>query len=100
MSSQLDPAAAVYGDGTSTAFACALWLGVTPAPLLDSVVENFVKHIEELRYRVVGIGFIGVRYVFEALAKVGRIDVALKMLQATEYPSYGYNILGVEQTIV
>jgi hypothetical protein len=35
--------------------------------------------------------------VFEALAKVNRTDVALKMLQATEYPSYGYNILGVEK---
>ncbi len=91
-----DPAAQIYGDGTSTAFACALWLGVTPPPLLDAVVENFVQHLESLRYRVVGIGFIGVRYVFEALAKNNRTDVALKMLQATEYPSYGYNILGVE----
>jgi alpha-L-rhamnosidase len=48
-----DPAAKIYGDGTSTAFACALWLEVTPEPLRAAVVENFVKHIESLRYRVV-----------------------------------------------
>ena len=58
-------AAKTYGDGTSTAFACALWLGVTPQPLLEAVVENFVTHLASINYRVVGVGFIGVRYVFE-----------------------------------
>ena len=61
-------AAKTYGDGTSTAFACALWLGVTPQPLLEAVVENFVTHLASMNYRVVGVGFIGVRYVFEVSA--------------------------------
>ena len=27
--------------------------------------ENFVTHLASINYRVVGVGFIGVRYVFE-----------------------------------
>ena len=34
-------------------------------PLLEAVVENFVTHLASINYRVVGVGFIGVRYVFE-----------------------------------
>ena len=85
-----DPAGQVYGDGTSTAFACALWLGVTPPPLLPAVVDNFVRHLASHSYSMLGMGFIGVRYVFEALAKVNRTDVALRMFRAREWPSYGW----------
>jgi hypothetical protein len=49
-----DPAANVYGDGTSTAFACALWLGVTPAELLPQVVSNFERHLASINYTTIG----------------------------------------------
>ena len=65
-----DPNARVYGDGTPTAFGAALWLGVTPPELLPEVVTNFVRTLHGMRYRMVSVGFIGVRYIFEALAKV------------------------------
>ena len=37
------------------------------------------------------------RAFLQALAKVNRTDVALRMLLATEYPSYGYNIVVNEE---
>ena len=87
-----DPEAAVYGDGTPTAFATALWLGVCPPDLLPKVVANFEKQIASVNYTMVSMGFIGVRYVFEALAKVNRTDVALRMLHQTAHPSFGWQI--------
>jgi hypothetical protein len=87
-----DPVGNIYGDGTPTAFACALWLGVTPAALVPQVVENFVTQLASVEHRMDSIGFIGVRYIFEALAMVNRTDVALKMLHVTDYPSFGYQI--------
>ena len=87
-----DPAASIYGDGTPTAFGAALWLGVTPPELLPAVVANFIKQLASVDYRMVSMGFVGVRYVFEALAKVNRTDVALRMLAVTEYPSFGWQI--------
>lgn len=85
-----DPEGQVYGDGTLTAFGAALWLEVTPPEQLAEVVSNFVRTLHGLQYRMVGVGFIGVRYIFEALAKVNRSDVALRMLNSTEYPSFGW----------
>ena len=79
-------------DGTPTAFGAALWLGVTPEELLPAVVANFIKQLASVEYRMDTVGFIGVRYIFEALAKVNRTDVALKMLNVTDYPSFGYQI--------
>eukprot|EP01043_Picozoa_sp_COSAG02_P082217 COSAG02_NODE_20492_length_829_cov_0.678082_1_plen_276_part_11 len=87
-----DPHGKVYGDGTPTAFGAALWLEVTPPELLPEVVENFVRVLHSMRYRMVSVGFIGVRYIFEALAKVNRTDVALRMLHTQEYPSFGWCI--------
>jgi alpha-L-rhamnosidase len=87
-----DPVGQIYGDGTPTAFGAALWLGVTPEELLPAVVANFIKQLASVEYRMDTVGFIGVRYIFEALAKVNRTDVALKMLNVTDYPSFGYQI--------
>ena len=87
-----DPVGGVYGDATPTAFAAALWVGAVPAALLPAVVERFVWQLSSVGYSLETMGFIGVRYVFEALARVNRTDVALRMLRRTEYPSYGYQI--------
>ena len=56
-----DPVTNIYGDGTPTAYGAALWLGVTPPHLLATVVENFVKQLDSFDYRMVSVGFIGVR---------------------------------------
>ena len=85
-----DPESASYGTGNPTSFACALWLEVTPLELLPRVVDNFVKVLHSANYRMTSMGFIGVRYVFEALTKVNRTDVALRMLHSREYPSFGW----------
>ena len=110
-----DAESQVYGDGTPTAYATALWLGVTPPELLPTVVENFVKQLASVQYRMVSVGFIGVRCkivvlsrfvavrlanpksitisdIFEALSMVNRTDVALRMLHQREYPSFGWQI--------
>ena len=57
-----DPAGNIYGDGTPTAFGCALWLGVTPPALLPTVVSNFVAQVTSVGYKMSTMGFIGVRY--------------------------------------
>jgi hypothetical protein len=87
-----DPAGGVYGDATPTAFAAALWVGAVPDDLLPAVVERFVWQLSAAGYSLETMGFIGVRYVFEALARVNRTDVALRMLNRTAYPSFGYQI--------
>ena len=91
-SSFYDALGGVYGDATPTAFAAALWVGAVPDALLPAVVARFVWQLSSTEYSLETMGFIGVRYVFEALARVNRTDVALRMLSRTAYPSFGYQI--------
>jgi len=87
-----DPLGGVYGDATPTAFAAALLVGAVPDALLPAVVARFVWQLSSTGYSLETMGFIGVRLVFEALARVNRTDVALRMLNRTAYPSFGFQI--------
>lgn len=87
-----DTSKGVYADGTQTAQALPLWLGSTPPELREAVLGKLVDDM--LVHGCTG-GFVGVRYVFEALAMAGRIDVALRVLQREEYPGFGYEIFNL-----
>jgi alpha-L-rhamnosidase len=79
-----------YGDGTVVAQAVALWIEAVPPQLHATVVNALVSQVAAQNYSMASVGFIGVRYLFEALSRVNRTDVALKMLVGQEYPSYGF----------
>lgn len=79
-----------YGEGTVVSQAVALWVGAVPAELQAAVVDSLVSQVAAQDYSMASVGFIGVRYLFEALSQVNRTDVALKMLLRQEFPSYGY----------
>ncbi len=87
-----DPIKQMYGDGTLTAQGLALWLGVVPSSEISAVVVNLLSQIDSFGGHSAGIGFIGVRYLFEGLARVNQTDAALRMLLKTTYPGFGYEI--------
>lgn len=90
-----DPIRGLYGDGTLTAQAVALWLNVPPtAQIRQSVADGLVAALVQSNgLGLATVGFIGVRYLFEALSMVGRTDIALRALLHTGYPSFGYEIV-------
>ena len=89
-----DPVRGMYGDGTLTAQAVALWLDVPPTPEIRSrVADGLVATIvNDNGLGMATVGFIGVRYLFEALSAVNRTDIAIQMLLHTGYPSFGYEM--------
>lgn len=77
----------LYGDGTQVAQAVALWTGVAASA---GIAHNISVLLGQALLRdKITFGFIGVRYVFEALALNGNIESALRALLETEFPSYG-----------
>ena len=64
--------------------AVAIWLGIVPpallAPLTDKLATSAAQGLT--------VGFVGVRYLFEALAKVNRTDAALACIAHKDYPGY------------
>ncbi|MEU8640063.1 family 78 glycoside hydrolase catalytic domain [Amycolatopsis sp. NPDC048633] len=88
----LDASGTTYGDGRQTTSVLPLAFGIVPpdkvavvgAKLADTILTKDGGHLDT--------GIFGTRYLPEALAKAGRIDVALTVLGQRTYPGFGYEI--------
>lgn len=80
-----------YDQGSQTANAMPLALGMVPAGREKAVLENLVDDIRRHQNHVTA-GDIGFHYVVRALTDGGRSDVPFDMLSRTGSPSYGYQL--------
>jgi alpha-L-rhamnosidase len=88
--SYLDEDGRVEG-GTQTAYLLALAFGLVPDELVPLAVEHLAADVEKRDYRLT-TGFVGVALLCPVLADHGRADLAYKLLQQEEFPSWGYSI--------
>lgn len=75
-----------YGNYGSNIF--ALQMGV-PAERHDKVVDALIRNFAETNDHI-DSGIIGTRYVFEILCKNGLEDLAYKIMNQRDLPSFGY----------
>ncbi|WP_370383576.1 family 78 glycoside hydrolase catalytic domain, partial [Catenulispora sp. GAS73] len=88
----LNPDHAGYGDGRETTSILPLAFGMVPAAdtpavgarLVDTIVNGNGGHLDT--------GIFGTRYLMDALASIGRTDLAMTALNQTTYPGYGFEI--------
>ncbi|WP_262851235.1 family 78 glycoside hydrolase catalytic domain [Mumia quercus] len=80
----------VKGD-SQTSYILTLTNDLAPAALRDKVVDQFVETLERRDYHL-STGFLGVDGLLPALTKAGRSDIAYRLLQSEDYPSWGYEI--------
>ncbi|PJJ57594.1 alpha-galactosidase-like protein [Mumia flava] len=80
----------VKGD-SQTAYILTLTNDLEPKDRRDAVVDQFVETLERRDYHL-STGFLGVDGLLPALTKAGRTDIAYRLLQHTDYPSWGYEI--------
>ncbi|WP_371573231.1 family 78 glycoside hydrolase catalytic domain [Streptomyces sp. NBC_01314] len=87
----------VAADGTvkrnsQTGYAMALGMDLVSDPaLVEKVGEKFVAKLA-LTDNHLRTGFIGTPLLLPALSKIGRDDLAYKMLLHKDYPSWGYEV--------
>ncbi|MEY9962740.1 alpha-L-rhamnosidase [Streptacidiphilus sp. MAP12-16] len=79
----------VFGTGTQLSYAMPLVLGLVPAGHQQATVDNLVQDITAHDDHLT-TGFVGTTFVFQALGRYGRDDVALALAERTDYPSFGY----------
>lgn len=77
--------------GTQTAYLLALAFGLVPDDLVPAAVEHLAADVEKRDNRLT-TGFVGVALLCPVLADHGRADLAYKLLQQEEFPSWGYSI--------
>lgn len=87
----------VSADGTvkgnsQTGYAMALGMDLVADPaLVGKVGEKFVAKLALIDYHL-RTGFIGTPLLLPALSRIGRDDLAYRMLLHKDYPSWGYEI--------
>jgi alpha-L-rhamnosidase len=87
----------VAADGTvkrnsQTGYAMALGMDLVSDPaLVEKVGEKFVAKLALTDYHL-RTGFIGTPLLLPALSKIGRDDLAYRMLLHKDYPSWGYEV--------
>jgi alpha-L-rhamnosidase len=79
------------GTGTQTSYVVALYAGMAPAKLEQSLVDNLVRDIESRGWHL-STGFLGTPFLLATLADHGRSDVAYRLLLNETYPSWGYMV--------
>ncbi|MEZ0109916.1 alpha-L-rhamnosidase [Catenulispora sp. EB89] len=83
---------ASYGDGRETTSILPLAFGMVPAADVPAVGARLVDTVLTGNGGHLDTGIFGTRYLLDALAAVGRTDLAMTALDQTSYPSFGYEI--------
>jgi hypothetical protein len=86
------PASNRYDQGSQTANAMPLAIGLVPPAHRAAVLENLVADIRAHGNHVTA-GDVGFHYVVLALMRNGRGDVLYDILTRTDPPSYGYQLV-------
>ena len=88
----LDTAAHEYIDGSQTANAFALALGIVPDADREGVIDSLVKSITEKYGNHHHTGNTGTTCLIDMLAALGHGDVMWKVLNNTTYPGWGFMV--------
>ncbi len=88
----LNAAGDTYGDGRQTTSVLPLAFGMVPDADVAAVGRQLVDTILTKDGGHLDTGIFGTRYLVDALARVGRTDVAMTVLDQSSYPGFGFEI--------
>ncbi|WP_246292467.1 family 78 glycoside hydrolase catalytic domain [Lentzea indica] len=88
----LDATGSFYGSGRQTTSILPLAFGMVPDDRIPAVGARLAETILGKDNGHLDTGIFGTRYLLDALAVAGRIDVARTILGQTTYPGFGYQI--------
>lgn len=88
----LNEAGDTYGSGRQVTSILPLAFGLVPADRVAEVGDQLARTIVEHDARHLDTGIFGTRYLVDALARTGRIDLAMTMLHQRTYPGFGFQL--------
>lgn len=89
---------AQYDQGTQSANAMAVMMGLAEEKDIPRIVENIVENLKAHDYHLT-TGSAGTKAVIQVLCENGYEDVAYKVMTATTSPSFGYMIVNGATTM-
>lgn len=94
-----DPEKGGYGNGSQFSNAFPLYLGIVPPEHHEQVLRALIQTIEETHKGHLSTGFIGTRYLLDALVNEGHAETAYRIASRNTYPGWGYMVLNGATTI-
>jgi alpha-L-rhamnosidase len=85
------PDGTVRGD-SQCAYVLALAFDLLPAVVRQKSIDRFIADIERRGWHL-STGFVGTRDIMNVLSKIGRNDVAFRLLHNKTFPSWGFTIV-------
>lgn len=86
----VSPDGRVRGD-SQTAYVLALAFDLLDMPQVQMAAGHLVRRIQEKNGHL-STGFVGTRDIMHVLSKIGRNDIAFKLLHNKTFPSWGFTI--------
>ena len=83
-----------YMNGIQATYVLPLAVGAVPADKMEAFVKSFLNRLEDSKQdnsHVTG-GIVTTRHLFPVLTQLKQHDIALKIAQQMDYPSYGFMI--------
>ncbi len=81
----------VVAGNTQCSYVLALAFDLLDTKMAEKAAAHLVADIESRGWHL-STGFVGTRDIMQALSKIGRNDVAFRLLHNTTYPSWGFEV--------
>ena len=94
-----NPETGSYGNSSQCSNALPLYLGIVPADKRDRVLKSLVESIEVKHNGHLSTGFVGTPFLLDTLVRVGRADLAYRIVSQPTYPGWGYMVNNGATTI-
>jgi alpha-L-rhamnosidase len=85
-------------EDTQTSYALSLYFDLYPEALAEKGAARLASKIKENGFKF-SSGFLGTKHVMLVLSQYGYHDLAYKLFQQTEYPSWGYSVVNGSTSI-
>lgn len=86
----VSPDGVVKGD-TQCGYVLALGFDLLDEPMAKKAADRLIGDIEKRGWHL-STGFVGTRDLMQVLSKLGRNDVAFRLLHNTTFPSWGFEV--------
>ncbi|MEO6004299.1 MAG: family 78 glycoside hydrolase catalytic domain [Opitutus sp.] len=83
---------------TQTAYALALWAGLIPEQQVSAAANHLADKVAKNGFRMT-TGFLGTRSLLPALTAGGQHDLAVRLFQSRDFPSWGYEVMNGANTV-
>ena len=77
----------IIKGNTQTAYILALWFDLVDGAMKEKAARHLIERIKERNWHL-STGFVGTRDLMHVLSKIGRTDVAYRLLFTDTYPSW------------